>query len=144
MDHVQLIYDIGELSGIFATSASIETILQKIVEMVAEHMKVDVCSIYLYDEEKEELILKATKGLNPDSIDNVKLKLGEGIVGFALKEPMTICERIGSEHPKYKFFPGIFEERYEAFLAVPILRGITKIGVLIVQREKRVCFKGRR
>ncbi|MGA1841314.1 MAG: phosphoenolpyruvate--protein phosphotransferase [bacterium] len=141
MDHVQLIYDIGELSGIFATSASIETILQKIVEMVAKHMKADVCSIYLYNEEKEELILKATKGLNPDSIDNVRLKLGEGIAGFALKGPMPICERIGSEHPKYKFFPGIFEERYEAFLAVPILRGITKIGVLIVQREKKVCFK---
>jgi phosphotransferase system enzyme I (PtsP) len=104
-------------------------------------MRADVCSIYLYDEEREELILKATKGLNPDSIENVRLKLGEGIAGFALKEPMTICERIGSEHPKYKFFPGIFEERYEAFLAVPILRGITKIGVLIVQREKRICFK---
>jgi phosphotransferase system enzyme I (PtsP) len=103
-------------------------------------MRADVCSIYLYDEIREELILKAAKGISPDSIDHVRLKLGEGIVCFALKEPQTICEKVESEHPKHKFFPGIFEEHYEAFLAVPILRGISKIGFLIVQRKKKICF----
>ena len=140
MDHVRLLVDIGELSNVFAQSVSIEAILQKIVELVANHIKADVCSIYLFDETADELILKATKGLNPDSIDQVRLKLGEGIAGFALKEPKIICERVGSEHPKYKYFPGIFEEKYEAFLAIPILRGISRIGVMIVQREKKICF----
>ncbi|MGA1844832.1 MAG: phosphoenolpyruvate--protein phosphotransferase [bacterium] len=141
MDHMQLIYDIGELSGIFAESASIETVLQRIVVLVAEHVRADVCSIYIFDEEAEELLLKATKGLHPDSVDRVRLKLGEGIAGFALQEGKPICERKGSTHPRFKFFPGIFEERYEAFLAVPMLRGIARIGVLVVQREQPNCFK---
>jgi len=140
MDHIKLLCDIGEMSGIFSKSVSIETMLQKIVDLVAEHLSADVCSIYLFDETSQELILKATKGLHPDSVNNIRLRLGEGIAGFALKEPQTICEKVGSDHPRYKFFPGIFEERYEAFLAVPILRGISKIGVLIVQREKKICF----
>jgi phosphotransferase system enzyme I (PtsP) len=140
MDHIKLLCDIGEMSGIFLKSVSIETMLQKIVDLVAEHLSADVCSIYLFDETSRELILKATKGLHPDSVNKIRLKLGEGIAGFALKEPQTICEKVGSDHPKYKFFPGIFEEQYEAFLAVPILRGISKIGVLIVQREKKICF----
>jgi len=141
MDHMQLIYDIGELSGIFTTSTSIETILQRIVVLVAGHMRTDVCSIYLFDEAAEELVLKATKGLHPDSVDRVRLKLGEGIAGFALQEGQPICERKASMHPQFKFFPGIYEERYEAFLAVPMLRGIARIGVLVVQRELQNSFR---
>jgi len=140
MDHMKMLCDIGELSQIFADSLSIKAFLQKIVVMVAKHMEADVCSIYLFDDGRQELTLKATEGLNPIAIGKVKLKLGEGLAGLALKELRPICEMIGSQHPNFKFFPGIFEERYESFLAVPILRGILKIGVLVVQREKKNPF----
>jgi len=141
MDHIKLLCDIGELTEIFTESVSIESFLQKIVMMVANHMKVDVCSIYIYNENNHSLILKATQGLNPASIGKVKLKSGEGLVGLALKERRPICEAIGSSHQNFKSINGLFEERYEAFLAVPILRGISKIGVLVIQREMKNCFK---
>ena len=85
-DHAKLICDIGELSGIFVDAPSLDAFLQKIVEMISEHMKSQVCSIYLYYEDKGELVLKATKGLNPDSVGKVKMKLGEGLTGLALEE----------------------------------------------------------
>ncbi|MGA1875266.1 MAG: phosphoenolpyruvate--protein phosphotransferase [bacterium] len=140
MDHIKLLCDIGELTEIFSESTSIESFLQKIVIMVAHHMETDVCSIYLYDEEKQLLVLKATHGLKADAVGKVALKAGEGLVGLALKESLSICEKVGSSHPNFKLIEGIFEERFESFLAVPILRGISKIGVLVVQREKKRCF----
>ena len=136
-DHIKMLCDIGELNGLFAKSVNIENFLQRIVEMVAEHMKTEVCSIYLYNDEDEYLTLKATTGLISDSIDRVKLKLGEGIVGASLKEMKPVNERIGRENPDFKLIPGIGEEAYDAFLAMPIIIGNLRIGVLAVQGKER-------
>ncbi len=140
MDNTQLLYDISELNNLFRESASIQSLLDKTVEMVASHTDSDVCSVYLYNIENHELVLSATRGLNPDSVGKVKLKLGQGLTGLALQEMRPVCEKDASGNPNYKFFPGIFEERYECFLAVPIARGISKIGVLVLQREKGKTF----
>ena len=135
MDSERLLYDINELNHLFRGSASVETLLSKAVEMVAERTQSAVCSIYLYNPEKHELTLRATYGLNPDSVGRVRLKLGRGLTGQALQEMRTICVTNASESPNYQFFPGIFEERYNAFLAVPIARGLSKMGVLVLQRD---------
>jgi phosphotransferase system, enzyme I, PtsP len=136
MAHIELLFDISELQWVVSDNANIEEFLAKTVEMTARHMQADVCSIYLYDESTETLSLKATRGLNPELVGQVSLKLGEGITGLALKELRPICEKQGSRHPNYKFFSGLQEETFDAFLAVPIIHGIVKIGVLVVQRKK--------
>ena len=141
MDHIKLICDIGELNEVFTDAQSIEAFLQKIVEMVAKHMDAAVCSVYLYEEDKNELVLRATHGLSNESIGKIRLKLGEGLTGLALKEQRPISEKVGKDHPNFKFFPGSTEERYDAFLAVPILRAFSKIGVLVIQRPKSKVFK---
>ena len=140
MDSERLLYDINELNHLFRDSASVETLLNKAVEMVAERTQSAVCSIYLYNPEKRELTLRATRGLNPESVGRVRLKLGQGLTGLALKEMRTICETDASRNPNYQFFPGTFEERYNAFLAVPIARGLSKMGVLVLQRNADHCF----
>jgi phosphotransferase system enzyme I (PtsP) len=122
------------LSWIFSDSRSIEAFLQKIVQMVAKHMNADVCSIYMYNESDQQLVLTATQGLNPDSVGQVRLGLGEGLTGLAMKETRTVREHHGRENPAFKFFPGIDEEKYDAFLAVPMTHGLSKIGVLVAQR----------
>jgi phosphotransferase system enzyme I (PtsP) len=140
VDSERLLYDISALSHLFRESASVETLLNKAVEMVASSTQSAVCSIYLYNPEKHELTLRATQGLNPDSVGRVRLKLGQGLTGLSLQEMRPVCEADASHNPNYKFFPGIFEERYDAFLAVPITRGISKMGVLVLQRDTSQCF----
>jgi len=136
----QLLYDINELNHLFRESASIETLLNKAVEMVAQRTSSAVCSIYLYDPQEQELTLRATKGLNPESVGRVRLKLGEGLTGLALKEMRPVCETDASHNPNYKYFPGMFEEQYDAFLAMPIARGVSRLGVLVLQRNTGQSF----
>jgi phosphotransferase system enzyme I (PtsP) len=140
MDNDKLLYDISQLNELFRESTSIQSLLDKTVAMVASHTDSDVCSIYLYNNERQELVLRATRGLNPDSVGRVKLKLGQGLTGLALKELRPVCEEDAIHNPNFKFFPGIFEERYECFLAVPLVRGVWKIGVLVLQRQKGRYF----
>ena len=139
-DHAKLICDVGELSDIFQDAPSMEAFLQRIVELIADHMAADVCSIYLFYEDRQELVLKATKGLNPASVNQVKMKLGEGLTGKALKELRPICEGDASNNPGFRFFPGIGEERFESFLAVPMMRGNIRIGAIVIQSENKDYF----
>ncbi len=133
-DNVDLICDISELAGLFEKSHSLSDFLQSAVSIVAYHMRSAVCSIYLYDDQDETLSLAATQGLSPDAVGRVKLSLGEGIVGKAMQDLRPICEGHGSSNPNFKTITGIYEENYEAFLAVPILlRGVMRVGVLVTQ-----------
>ncbi len=132
-DNVDLICDIAELAGLFERSSSLEDFLDTATSIIAWHMKAAVCSIYLYEEDTGELVLRATQGLDPAAVGTVRLAPGEGITGLALKELRPICEERGSRNPGFKHIPGIREEEYEAFLAVPILRGLTRVGVLVAQ-----------
>jgi phosphotransferase system enzyme I (PtsP) len=131
--NVDLVCDIAELISVFDADKKDHDILQSVVSTVAWHMNAAVCSIYIYDEDNQELTLRATQGLNEDAVGEVKLQLGEGITGRAIKELRPISVGQASNSSWYRHFPGIEEEKYEAFLAVPILRGLRRIGALVVQ-----------
>ncbi len=132
-DNVDLICSIAELSGLFRNSSTLDDFLRNVVSIVAYHMRSAVCSVYLYEDATQELVLTATQGLNPESIGRVRLKLGEGLTGAALKELRPIREGSGTQNPQFKFIPGIQEEQYRAFLAVPITRGLQRVGALVLQ-----------
>ncbi|ARN57751.1 phosphoenolpyruvate--protein phosphotransferase [Sedimentisphaera salicampi] len=140
MHHKKLLCDIGELNHLFRDSVSVQNFLQKIVSLVQKHLQTDVCSIYLYDDAEKVLTLKATVGLKESSINSVKLSLGEGIAGKALEQKELINVSKASEHPDFRSFEGINEEFFDCFLAVPVLRGIERIGVLTLQRKPDCIF----
>lgn len=138
--NVELVCDMAELISQSEDSQDRRAILQRVVTSVAQHMRADVCSIYIYNEENEELVLRATEGLCPEAIGKVKLKLGEGITGCAVRDLCPICAGEASKSDSYKFFPGINEEKYESFLVVPIFLGMRRIGALVVQSHETNCF----
>ncbi len=140
MDHTKLLCDISELNHLFRDSVSVENFLQQITEMVSKHMQTEVCSIYLYDDDEEILTLKATKGLNHEMIGKITLALGEGLTGISLKELRPINISNATQHPDNKLFWGTGEQNYENFLAVPIARGVERIGVLVLQRTQSYTF----
>lgn len=139
-DHFGLLADIGEISAILSESSDLQTFLDRVVQMVGEHLDAEVCSIYLFDDDFKRLVLRSTRGLAREGIGQVELEPGEGLVGKALKELRPICVANASMHPEYRHVPGLGEEAYEAFLAVPIQRGVERIGVLVVQRPERKRF----
>jgi phosphotransferase system enzyme I (PtsP) len=138
--HLGLLADIGEISALLSESPDLQGFLDRCVIMVAEHLNAEVCSIYLYDEDSHVLTLRATHGLAKSAVGKIRLAIGEGLVGKALKELRPICVAHASEHPDFKYFPEAGEEPYEAFLGVPIQRGVEKIGILVAQRQERSRF----
>ena len=138
--NIDLVCDIAELISLAEVGKNRKELLQSAVASVSKHMRADVCSIYIYSEDEKELTLRATQGLAKEAVGEVKLKLGEGITGQAVRDLRPVCVGRVSQSSSYKYFPEIEEENYRAFLAVPILRGLRRIGALVVQAKEADYF----
>lgn len=109
--------------------------LRIVVSRVCEVIQVESCSIFLIDPSREFYILMASQGFNPGVDGRLKIKINEGLVGLVGKreEPLNIED--APEHSNYIYFPMTGEERYRAFLGVPIIHQRHVLGVLVVQQE---------
>lgn len=139
-DHFNLLCDIGDLATLLTGTGDITAFLQQSVEMVASALQVPVCSIYLFDDTDESLVLKATTGLNPDSVGRVRMKLGEGLVGLCMEQLRPVREGDAFRSSHFKYFKIAGEDPYASFLGVPMRRGRERIGVLAVQHTDRDAF----
>lgn len=122
-DHLRLLTDIGEHFATLAGSTDITSFLQKTVDRLAMHLNGADCSIFLFDDAAGELALAATTLTNPATTGNVRFKLGNGIVGRCMKELRVV--RDTSEGAA-----AMPSSRSET--ALPIHRGIERIGVLLI------------
>ncbi len=114
--------------------------LDIIVSRIRDAVNTDVCSVYLHDSAANRYIFMATEGLNKDFTGKISMAVDEGLVGqVALREePINLHD--AESHPNFLFLPGIGEERYSAFLGVPIIHQREVLGVLVVQQKKQRRF----
>ncbi|MDA8124027.1 MAG: phosphoenolpyruvate--protein phosphotransferase [Deltaproteobacteria bacterium] len=134
-DHLGLLYDIGELSLLIRESTDIPNLLERTAKVISQHLNAEVCSIYLHDQETGELVLKATQGLNPASIEKVRMAVGSGLVGATLESLEPVLVGDAPQDPRFKYFAETGEGPFRSFLAVPIQRGEVRTGVLVVQHS---------
>lgn len=118
----------------------LEQALTIIVRRVKQAMAADVCSVYLTDPREHGQILMASDGLNPESVGKVRVALGEGLVTLVAEraEPLNLDN--APDHPRFVYFPETGEERYHAFLGVPIIHHRVVQGVLVVQHHMQRRF----
>lgn len=113
------------------------------MDLVAKRLDADVCSVYLTDPDLKHLTLRATRGLAPESVGQVRLSFREGLVGLAARERRAVVTRRAREHPDYRYFPETGEERFESLLAAPLVVREVPIGVLVVQTVGERDFDAR-
>src|SRR3954452_12261532 len=119
------------LHEVMAARGSAQSKLDKIVDLVANKMESEVCSIYLLRDAKLELF--ATHGLRQEAVHVTKLRMGEGLVGTIAAEGRILNLAEAAEHPAFAYRPETGEESFHSFAGVPIVRLESPIGVLAVQ-----------
>lgn len=113
-------------------------VLSAICASVAELAAVDIASVYV--REDDTLVMAANVGFPEHAVGNVRLKIGEGITGFSAECLRPVSVDVASREEHYKHVPGIGEEKFPVFLAVPLLVGGTAAGVLVLQRRREHGF----
>ncbi len=122
------------LRQVMAEPETAQAKLDKIVGLIAANMVAEVCSIYVM-RAGQVLELYATEGLKAEAVHKSVLKSGEGLVGLIAEEAIGLNLSDAQHHPSFKYLPETGEEIYQSFLGVPIMRGGSVIGVLVVQNR---------
>lgn len=127
-----------EIAGIIGEARDLQDVLQRVVRLVAERMRTDVCTIWLLDGSRSKLTIAATEGLSREAVGHASLERGRGLTWQVLERPEPVILEDAPSDPHYVFLPGTGEEAYHSFLGLPLLVRAVPIGALCVQtREAR-------
>jgi len=129
-----------EVNKIITSSHNSDETLARTAKMIAKRINVDACSIYIFDADQAILILKATHGLDPTTIEKVKMLPSEGLVGLVLERSSPVQESKMQDHPRFKAFPQTKEDSFSSFLGVPLIEHRKSFGVLVVHTTEPRTF----
>ncbi|WP_435259636.1 phosphoenolpyruvate--protein phosphotransferase [Thioclava sp. FR2] len=127
------------LRDTLATTGGGQDRLDRITHLIADSMKTEVCSIYLF-RDPETLELCATEGLKKEAVHQTRMKLGEGLVGRVARTNSAVNTANAPAEKGFRYMPETGEEIYSSFLGVPIQRVGEKLGVLVVQSKTARSF----
>ena len=129
---IDLLHEIGSR---IASANPLHDVLSRVVDFVSSVVQCDSCFIYVLEE--DDLVLRASKTPHPDVVDRLKLRLGQGITGWVAehRQPVAVG-RHAFEDPRFQTFNELPEDRYEAFLSVPVLSRGKLVGVINLQHRQ--------
>ena len=122
--------------------ALLSTTLGRVATFISNAMHCDSCFIYLL--KGDELVLRASKNPHADVVDRLAIQVGQGITGWAAaRKQAVVLPRKAYQDVRFKSFNELPEDRYEAFLSVPLLCRNRLIGVVNVQHREPYDYSQR-
>src|SRR5271170_8305790 len=130
-----------EIASLAAEPGKPAETLMNLVALIARRFGTDVCSAYLLEPDRANLVLAATLGLRRECIGKLRMAVNEGLVGLVAEQVRPVAVEQVKNHPRFKYFSEAGEDAYQSFLGVPIIdRGVLQ-GVLVVQTIDARVFK---
>jgi uroporphyrinogen-III synthase len=124
-----------EIGSRMAASDPLHSVLERIVDFACSVINCDSCFVYVLED--NQLVLRASKNPHSDLVDHLGIWLGQGITGWVgwHREPVAIASK-ALKDPRFKRFKDLPEDKFEAFLSVPILCRSKLVGVINLQHRR--------
>ena len=100
-----MLWTLEEISRLVSHNGRPAKTLDNIVELIQRRFQTDVCSVYLLEPDRANLVLAATVGLRGDSVGHVRMRLDEGLAGLVAEQVKPIMVEDATRHPRFKYFP---------------------------------------
>ena len=96
----------------------------------------DACLVYLVEFATGEFVLRASLLPHASDLGNLRMKIEEGVTGWVARHqsPVALSSN-ASKDQRFKIFPALIEDTYEAFLSVPLVSKGKTIGVVNVHHR---------
>ncbi len=113
---------------------SAQEALQIVVERVCDVIHVEACSVFVLDPISGRYVLTASRGFSPTGDGTLSIAPNQGLIAWVAQREEPINLRDATTHPKYLPISGLGDEKYKAFLGVPIIHQRRVLGILVAQQ----------
>ena len=124
------------VSRIVSSELSLDEMLGEIVGLTAQVSGCDACLVYLVEDATGEFVLRASLVPHSEDVGTLRMKMGEGVTGWVAEHqsPVALASNAIAD-PRFKIFPALVEDTYQAFLSVPLVNKGRAIGVVNVHHR---------
>src|SRR3989454_568168 len=122
-----------EIAQLAASAREWVDVLRIVIESTPPGKRAEVSTLKRLERTEGVLRLDATNGRNRRSIGRATLRVGEGITGWVANARVPLAARDVRTDPRFKWIPGVDEERFVSMLSVPVVAREEVIGVMNVQ-----------
>ncbi len=124
------------ISSIVTSELSLDEMLGEVVGLTSQVTGCDACLVYLIEKISGEIVLRASQVPHVADIGTLSLKMGEGVTGWVAehKSVVALSSNAASDQ-RFKRFPALVEDTYQAFLSVPLVDRGEIIGVINVHHR---------
>ena len=123
---------LNEVISTVGSTLKLDEVLRHLVDTLVRAISCHAAFIYLYDRDKERLVLASTSEDYFHLVGKIELALGEGITGWVglTMQPVILKEEAMND-PRFRYFPELEEEKFQSIMTVPILtRDHRLIGII--------------
>lgn len=126
------------VSRIVSSELSLDEMLGEIVGLAAQVTGCDACLVYLVEFDTGEFVLRASLVPHTADLGTLRMKMGEGVTGWVAEHQSAVSLAANAAaDPRFKIFPALIEDTYEAFLSVPLVNKGKAIGVINIHHRER-------
>src|SRR2546421_5336369 len=127
-----------QVSAALSTSLDLDRTLKEILERMNALVAFDAATVFLLDDSRGELHVKAALGV-PVALKEVKsFKVGEGVVGWVVRHGASALIQDSSKDARYKVTGP--ERRAKTVLAAPLRAQDNLLGAMVLVRAAKEPF----
>jgi GAF domain-containing protein len=120
-----------DVAKTLTSSLELDSILQTIMEKMAEYFRPDTWSLLMVDEERDELYFAIAVGSASEALKNVRLKVGEGIAGHVAKHGEKVVVPDVLKDPRFaKRIDEMTKLETQSIICVPLRSRLRVLGVI--------------
>src|SRR3979411_1989681 len=93
-----------EIANLAAEGGKTSKTLTNLLALIANRFKTDVCSAYLLEPDRSNLILAATLGLRSQCVGTLRMAVNEGLAGLVAEQVQPVAVEQVKNHPRFKYF----------------------------------------
>ncbi|MFL5663367.1 MAG: GAF domain-containing protein, partial [Ktedonobacteraceae bacterium] len=126
---------LNDVISTIGSTLKLDEVLRHLVDTIVRAISCHAAFIYLYNKEKDRLILASTSEQYLEQVGKIELAPGEGITGWvALTLKPVILKDEALEDPRFRYFPDLEEEKFQSTMTVPITsKDRSLIGIITMQ-----------
>lgn len=118
------------------TTLDLNTLLQRVAEMLKRFIDYEIFAILLLNEKTQELRVRFQVGHPPEVAERIRIKVGQGVTGQAVqRREGVLVNDVAAEENFINSAPGVRSE-----LAVPLIAKNRVIGVIDVEAAQPGAF----